>query len=82
MATCINEVESRVKKVIASVLLIDANLITENSTIAELGGDSLAALGILSALEQEFDIRITDEDASKVLSFGSAVQVVNTILNN
>ena len=80
MGTGVTEIESRVKKVIANILMIDEGTISNNSTIAELGGDSLAALGILSALEQEFDIRISDADAAKISSCGTAIEVVNKIL--
>lgn len=82
MGTGVTEIESRVKKVIANILMIDEGRINNNSTIAELGGDSLAALGILSALEQEFDVRISDADATKIFSCGSAVEVVNNILTS
>ena len=81
MEASITEIENRVKKIIANIIMVDEEKITNSSTLAELGGDSLAALGIISALEQEFDIRITDADASKVSSCGSAVEVVSNILS-
>lgn len=82
MGTGVSEIENRVKKVIAGILMTEESRINNSSTIAELGGDSLAALGILSALEQEFDIRISDADATKIFSCGSAVEVVNKILGS
>lgn len=82
METGVTEIETRVKKVIANILMIDEGMINNNSTIAELGGDSLAALGILSGLEQEFDTRISDADAAKIFSCGSAIEVVNKILSS
>ncbi len=71
-----DEIELKVKEVIKKVLQVKDEDIKRETTIADLGGDSLAALGILSALEQEFDIDIPDEEALKINSFESAVQVV------
>ena len=48
---------------------------------ADLGGDSLAALGILAALEQDFEIDIPDEEALKITSFMTAVEVVRKHTN-
>ncbi len=72
----LSEIEQKVEKVIRNVLLIKDKKIEKESTIADLGGDSLSALGILSALEQEFDIDIPDEEAQKIESFATAVEVV------
>ncbi|MDZ4384733.1 MAG: phosphopantetheine-binding protein [Nitrospirota bacterium] len=74
------EIEKGVRRVISKVLMIDEVMIKNESTLSDLGGDSLAALGIISALEQEFNINISDEDAVKINSFSSAVNVLMEIL--
>lgn len=74
------QTEQRIRQVIAGALKVGESLVTKESTIADLGGDSLAALGILSALEQEFDISISDEDARKIDSVPIAVEVIQSIL--
>jgi acyl carrier protein len=71
-----DEIEAKVKGVIIRVLQVDETAVKKASTIADLGGDSLAALGILASLEQEFDIDIPDEEALKITSFMTAVEVV------
>ncbi|MFH1314211.1 MAG: phosphopantetheine-binding protein [Candidatus Eisenbacteria bacterium] len=71
-----DEIEAKVKNVIMRVLQVDDAAVKRTSTIADLGGDSLAALGILAALEQEFEIDIPDEEALKITSFVTAVEVV------
>ena len=76
----IKEIEKGVRRVISKVLMIDEVMIKNESTLSDLGGDSLAALGIISALEQEFNINISDEDAVKINSFSSAVNVLVEIL--
>lgn len=72
----IEEIEKKVEKVIRNVLQLKDEEIKKESTIDSLGGDSLSALGILSALEQEFNIDIPDVEALKINSFTSAVKVV------
>jgi len=76
-----DEIEQRVKEVIKRVLQVNEENIKRETTIAELGGDSLAVLGILSALEQEFDITIPDDNARQIESFASAVKVIRGRLN-
>ncbi|OGL44910.1 MAG: hypothetical protein A2W05_06510 [Candidatus Schekmanbacteria bacterium RBG_16_38_10] len=71
-----SDIEKRVKGVIEKVLQVKDRDMTRETTIADLGGDSLAALGIISALEQEFDVDIPDEDAQAISSLGTAVDIV------
>jgi acyl carrier protein len=76
-----DEIEAKVKSVIVRVLQADDSAVKKTSTIADLGGDSLSALGILAALEQEFEIDIPDEEALKITSFATAVEVVRKHVN-
>ncbi len=76
MTEDLDDIEKRVCVAIQTVLQVQASENTRNSTIEELGGDSLSALGILSALEQEFELDIPDEDAMKIDSFAKAVEIV------
>jgi len=49
----------------AEILLIDDTEITPNAHIIDdLGGDSLDAVEITMALEEEFEIEIPEEDAT------------------
>ncbi len=77
----LDEIEQKVRGVIENVLQVKDREIARETTIADLGGDSLSALGILSALEQEFDIDIPDEEAIKISSFGAAVDVVRSCMD-
>lgn len=76
-----DEVEEKVKNIIKQVMQAKDPQIKRSSTIADLGGDSLTALGILAALEKEFEIDIPDEDALKIDSFATAVEVVKKQLD-
>lgn len=55
----------RVKKVLAEHLEIDENEISENTTLEDMGVDSLDAVEIIMELEDEFGIEIQAEDAGK-----------------
>ncbi|MDI6801179.1 MAG: phosphopantetheine-binding protein [Thermodesulfovibrionales bacterium] len=74
-----DEIEQQVRSIIAEELQIDEQNIHKSSTIEDLGGDSLKALMIISALEARFDINISDEDAVKIKSFPSIIEVVRRL---
>lgn len=57
--------EEKIKGIIAEVLELDEEkikTISENSSLIELGLDSLNAIEIIVNLESEFDIEVEDED--------------------
>ncbi|HHT9106612.1 MAG TPA: acyl carrier protein [Candidatus Wujingus californicus] len=72
----LDDVEQQVRDIIAEQLQVGIQNIKKNSTIAELGGDSLKALQLLSIFETHFNISISDEDAVKINSFKNAVEVI------
>jgi len=62
------ELIQRVLKVIATSKRIPLETVTVDSDFQQLGIDSMDAVEILFALENEFDITIPDEDARAVRS--------------
>lgn len=55
----------KVRDIIADNLEVDpAKVVPDAALVADLGADSLDAIEIVMALEEEFDIAISDEDAS------------------
>jgi acyl carrier protein len=60
------ELIARVIKTIAATKRIPAESITIDSDLLQLGIDSMDAVEILFALENEFEINIPDEDARSV----------------
>ena len=62
------ELIQRVLKVIAASKRIPLETVTVDSDFQQLGIDSMDAVEILFALENEFDISIPDEDARAVRS--------------
>ena len=76
-----DEIELKVKNIIEKSVIGIKKEVKKDSTIAELGGDSLSALVVLSALEQEFEIDISDEESREISSFPGAVKVVKKLVN-
>jgi len=64
----------RVISVVATTLKIDPARITVESSFQELGSDSLDALNILFALEEEFNINIPDEAAQGISTVRQLVE--------
>jgi len=69
-------VAQRVLDVIATTQKIDRAKVTLDSSFEELGLDSMDAVNILFALENEFDISIPDEQARSIRSIREMVDGV------
>ena len=48
-----------------------------NTTFDDMGLDSLAFVEIQLAMEQEYDISVSDEDAERIHTVGEAIAYVN-----
>lgn len=66
--------EDRVQKIVAEQLGVEEDQVTsEASFMDDLGADSLDTVELVMALEEEFDIEISDEDAEKIQTVKDAV---------
>ena len=62
-------VEDRVKEIICEQLGVSAEEVTpQASFIEDLGADSLDLVELVMALEEEYGMEISDEDAEKIRS--------------
>ena len=61
---------------------MDEGSMTRESALADAGIDSLDALTILFAVEEEFDIHIPDQDARAMKTFGDMVDAVGRLVEN
>jgi acyl carrier protein len=67
----------KVKSIIVEQLGVAAEDVTENASfIEDLGADSLDIVELVMALEEEYDIEISDEDAEKIQTVGDAVNYI------
>ena len=58
------------------------SVVRPDSTFAELGVDSLDALNILYAIEQEFEVEIPDSLAKNVTNVAQIVEVLASVVAN
>lgn len=73
------EVE-KIKAIIAEVLNIDADSITEDTTfVDDLGADSLDIFQIIMGIEEEYDIELDNESVEQIQTVGDAVEAIRTI---
>ncbi len=71
-------IDERVKQIVAEQLGVDEDQVTpEASFMDDLGADSLATVELVMALEEEFDIEISDEDAEKIQTVQDAAEYIN-----
>ena len=72
----------KLKEIIADVLNVEVNDITEDTTfVDDLGADSLDIFKIIMGIEDAFDIEIENEDAEKIATVGDAVEQIKNAVN-
>ena len=71
----------KIKAIIAEVLNIDADSITEDTTfVDDLGADSLDIFQIIMGIEEEYDIELDNESVEQIQTVGDAVEAIRTII--
>ena len=71
------DIETKVREKICEQLGVAADEVTpEASFIEDLGADSLDIVELVMALEEEFNIEISDEDAEKIRTVKDVVTYI------
>jgi acyl carrier protein len=73
----VDEIKEKVKAAVVDKLGVEESKVTdEASFINDLGADSLDTVELVMKFEEEFDIKIPDEDAEKIQKVGDAVKYI------
>ncbi len=71
-------VEEKVRDIIVEQLGVAPDeVVPEASLIDDLGADSLDIVELVMAIEEEFDLEISDDDAEKIQTIGDAITYVD-----
>lgn len=79
MAIEMNETASKITSIIAEKLHVDAATINPQSTLQDLGADSLDMVDIIMKIEEEFGIEINDEDAEGLANVQDVINYVHAL---
>ncbi|MCB1160456.1 MAG: acyl carrier protein [Leptospiraceae bacterium] len=70
----------KIKAIIVEQLGVDESEVTpEAHFIDDLGADSLDTVELVMALEEEFGIEISDEDAEKIQTVGDVAKFIDKL---
>ncbi len=77
------DIYSRVKKIIAERLSVSEDEIRmDSSFLDDLGADSLDIVELIMAFEEEFDLKIPDDDAEKIETVKDVVDYIQSHIGN
>ncbi|MGI6212306.1 MAG: acyl carrier protein [Anaerovoracaceae bacterium] len=73
----------KIRDIIVEQLSVDGSMVTpDTNLIKDLEADSLDAVEIIMAIEEEFGIEIPDEEAEKFQTVSDLVEYVDDHANN
>ena len=67
----------KVKAIVMDQLSItDEEMVTMNTTLEDLGADSLDMVEVIMAIEDEFDVQIKDEDLENLKTLADLIEYI------
>jgi acyl carrier protein len=76
----IDPIAKEIRSLIAEIVELPEESITESSSFQDLGADSLMALEIVASIEKKYRIHIPEEELQRVKSFGDTIALVREYL--
>ena len=74
----LKEIAEKVKQIVSEQLGVDEAEITPSASFTDdLGADSLDQVELVMALEEAFDLEISDEDAEKIRTVQDAIDYID-----
>lgn len=68
----------KVKKIISDQLNVDISKIDLNTTFEEMNADSIDLVELVMSFEEEFAIKITDEEIDKIKTVGDIIEYIKS----
>ena len=74
-----SDVETKVREIVCEQLGVTEEEVSPSAAIIEdLGADSLDIVELVMALEEEYDLEISDEEAEKIRTVGDVVAYIES----
>lgn len=72
-------IEEKIKKIVAEKLSVEQDeVVPEASFVDDLGADSLDLVELIMAMEEAFDIEISDDEAEKLQTVKNAIDYITS----
>jgi acyl carrier protein len=76
-----SDIAEKIKKIIVEQLdVAEADVVPKASFVDDLGADSLDQVELIMAMEEQFEISISDEDAEKIVTVQDAIDYITKAL--
>jgi acyl carrier protein len=79
MAFSVEDTMQKVKKIISEKLSVPEENIAPESTLKDLGADSIDIFELIISFEEAFGIEVKDEDAEKIKTVQEAVDYMHPL---
>ena len=74
-----SDIETKIRAIVVKQLSVKGEDVSLDARFEALGADSLDATEFIMALEEEFSIKIEDEQAEKIATLREAIEAVNRL---
>ncbi len=71
-------VETKVKEIVADQLEVAIDKLSAETTFEDIDADSLDVVELVMALEEEFDLEISDQEIENINSIGDVIKYIES----